>query len=172
MKQSPEPRVKNVCKMWGEMARKDGRQIPQSPRGGGLTSHDRALPVGYLRPLIWHWLSTTRSPYFPTPHEGGTGKAAFWGQDWEPNHIGPHSRVPPCPLVSLGGDLPDQAQVSDSNELCNPLYTVWDYFSEAVCLFHLHSLITFLLYYYTKPLLSIDCFATSHLLGGYYQKTY
>ena len=31
-----------------------------------------------------------------------------WQVDWEPNHIGPQSRVPALPLVPLGSDLPGQ----------------------------------------------------------------
>ena len=74
--------------------------------------------------------------------------AIWWQEDWEPNHIGPQSRVPALPLVPLGecptsprpgkdpclgshhscwfplgSDLPDQGQASDTNELCSLLYT-------------------------------------------------
>ena len=43
--------------------------------------------------------------------------------DWEPDHIGPQSRVPALPLVPLGSDLPGKGQASDRNELCWLLYT-------------------------------------------------
>ena len=36
---------------------------------------------------------------------GGVGLLGMhwgWQVDWEPNHIGPQSRVPALPLVSLG----------------------------------------------------------------------
>ena len=32
----------------------------------------------------------------------GVRSALGWQVDWEPNHIGPQSRVPSVPLVSLG----------------------------------------------------------------------
>ena len=34
-------------------------------------------------------------------HKGASGVLG-WQVDWEPNHIGPHSRVPALPLVPLG----------------------------------------------------------------------
>ena len=36
--------------------------------------------------------------------------------DWEPDHIGPQSRVPALPLVPLGNDLPHQGQTGATVE--------------------------------------------------------
>ena len=40
----------------------------------------------------------------------GVRDALGWQVDWEPDHIGPQSRVPALPLVPLGSDLPHQGQ--------------------------------------------------------------
>ena len=57
--------------------------------------------------------------------------------DWEPDHIGPQSRVPSLPLVSLGSDLHGQGQASDRNELCRQLYTFGTIFSDSlhICIY-------------------------------------
>ena len=58
-----------------------------------------------------------------------------WQVDWEPDHIGPQSRVSALPLVPWGGDLPGQDQASNKNELCRLLYTFGTIFCEC---FHIH----------------------------------
>ena len=43
--------------------------------GVGLTNHQKALSQGPFRPLMWHYVSTTRNPHVPlsSSHQGGTG---------------------------------------------------------------------------------------------------
>ena len=47
--------------------------------GVGLTNHEKALSQGSLRPLMWHYVSTTRNPHFPlsSSHQGGTGAGEY-----------------------------------------------------------------------------------------------
>ena len=49
---------------------------------------------------------------------GVSGVHLGWQVDWEPDHIGPQSRVPALHWFPLGSDLPAQGQASDRNELC------------------------------------------------------
>ena len=43
--------------------------------GEGLTNHQKALSQGPFRPLMWHYVSTTRNPQVPlsSSHQWGTG---------------------------------------------------------------------------------------------------
>ena len=43
--------------------------------GVGLTDHQKAFSQGPFRPLMWHYVSTTRNPHVPlsSSHQGGTG---------------------------------------------------------------------------------------------------
>ena len=47
--------------------------------GVGLTNHEKALSQGSLRPLMWHYVSTTRNPHFPlsSSHQRGTGVGEY-----------------------------------------------------------------------------------------------
>ena len=60
-----------------------------------------------------------------------------WQVDWEPDHIGPQSRVPALHWVPLGSDLTHQGQPSDRNELCRLLYTFGTIFSDSlhICIY-------------------------------------
>ena len=60
-----------------------------------------------------------------------------WQVDWEPNNIGPQSRVPALQLVPWGSDLPGQGQASDRNELCRLLYTFGTIFYDSfhICIY-------------------------------------
>ena len=53
---------------------------------------------------------------------GGIRGVLEWQVDWEPDHIGPQSRVPAVPLVPLGSDLPAMAKQVTENGLCRLLY--------------------------------------------------
>ena len=91
-----------------------------------------------------------------------SGVHCGWQVNWEPNHIGPQSRVPALPLVPLGGvtyltktrqgpllrshhshwfpmgsDLPGQGQASDRNEFCRLLYTFGTIFCDSlhICIY-------------------------------------
>ena len=93
---------------------------------------------------------------------GGVRVYWRWQVDWEPDHIGPHSRVPALPLVPLGewptsprpgkgpcwgshhshwfplgSDLPGQGQASDRNEVCRLLYTFGTIFHDSfyICIY-------------------------------------
>ena len=47
--------------------------------GVGLTNHEKALSQGSFRPLMWHYVSTTRKPHFPlsSSHQGGAGVGEY-----------------------------------------------------------------------------------------------
>ena len=57
--------------MWGRSLRALG--------GVGLTNHQKALSQGSFRPLMWHYLSTTRNPHVPlsSSHQGVTGVGEY-----------------------------------------------------------------------------------------------
>ena len=43
-----------------------------------------------------------RGPFFGCQGDSGCRGVLGWQMDWEPDHIGPQSRVPAVPLVPLG----------------------------------------------------------------------
>ena len=92
--------------------------------GGGLTSHKKALSQGFLRPLMWHVVPTTRNPNFPlpSPHQGGTGIGEWLvkGELGTKPHWAPVQGTSTPTGSPWGSDLPDQDQASDTNELCSP----------------------------------------------------
>ena len=47
--------------------------------GVGLANHQKELSQGSFRPLMWHYVSTTRNPYVPlsSSHQGGTGVGEY-----------------------------------------------------------------------------------------------
>ena len=47
--------------------------------GVELTNLEKALFQGSFRPLMWHYVSTTRNPYIPlsSSHQGGTGVGEY-----------------------------------------------------------------------------------------------
>ena len=55
------------------------RQIIESPRGVGLTNHEKVLSQGSFRPLVWHYVPITRNPHFPlsSSHQGGTSVGEY-----------------------------------------------------------------------------------------------
>ena len=92
--------------------------------------------------------------------------ALGWHMDWEPDHIGPQSRVLALLLVPpgesptsprpgkgpspgshhshwfpLGSELPGQGQASDRNELCRLLYILGTIFSDSlhICIYAAYS---------------------------------
>ena len=91
----------------------------------GLSNHEKALSQGSFRPLMWHYVSTTRNPHFPlsSSHQGGTGVGEYLvkGELGTLPHWAPVQGTS-SPTASPGGsDLPDQDQTSDTNELCSSL---------------------------------------------------
>ena len=77
LKISPECRVKGqLPHLEGGMVGKGMGSTSLRALGGvGLTNYEKALFQGSFRPLMWHYLLTTRNPHFPlsSSHQGGTG---------------------------------------------------------------------------------------------------
>ena len=123
-KKSPEPGVKEQLPRGG-IVRKEMEGKSWQALGVGHTGHNKALPQRSLRPQMQYWVSTIRSPHFPlsSPIKVNRYGRIFDGGGLGPNHIGPRSQVPATHWFPLGDGLPDQGQASDTNELCNPLYT-------------------------------------------------
>ena len=104
----PEYRVKGqVPHLEGGMVRKrmGGRSL-RALGGVGLTNHQKALFQGPFRPLMWHYVSTTRNSHVPlsSSHQGGTGV----GENLAKGELGTWPHWAPVqgtsqPTGSLGG---------------------------------------------------------------------
>ena len=98
--------------------------------GVGLTNHQKALSQGPFRPLMWHYVSTTRNPHVPlsSSHQGGTGVGEIWWREkWGPDHIGPQFRGPALPLVPQG-EWPTWSKPGKGHKWAMQLFiNIWHY---------------------------------------------
>ena len=114
--------------------------------GVGLNNHQKALSQGPFRPLMWHYVSTTRNLHVPLSsfHQGGRGigENLVKGELVTQPHYAPVQGTSP-PTGSPGGsDLPDWNQASDTNELCSSI-KIWHYLQWLFTNIYICNLITY-----------------------------
>ena len=114
--------------------------------GVGLTNHEKALSQGSLRPLMWHYVSTTRNTHFPlsSSHQGGTFVGnIWWRENWGPDHIGHQFMVPALSLVSLG-EWPTWSRPDKwAKWAIQPFINIWHYFQWLFTVVYIHHLSTY-----------------------------
>ena len=140
---SAEPRGKGNYHFWRKgMGGRSWRVLG----GGGLASHQKALSQGSLRPLMWHFVSTTWNAPFPTlppsrenRYRGIVGEGRTEG----PTTLGPISGYQHSHWFPLG-EWPTWSSPGKWHKWAmQPLMYIWHYFQQLFTVVYLHDLITY-----------------------------
>ena len=115
--------------------------------GVGLTNHQKALSQVPFRPLMWHYVSTTRNPHVPLPssHQGGTGV----GENLVKGELGTWPHWAPLqgtgpPTSSPGGEWPTQSKPGKWHKWAmQPFIKMWHYLQWLFTDIYICNLITY-----------------------------